>query len=227
MPQNRRLLLAFILAMGLHFIALLGWKQETRLSSLAALKGDTSVEVDLASPHNPITVPESNKEQNAPAISSENALSPISPSPISAKRAVSSPLPLPSPISHLPPQSRQPPTSGRTNSMHKKSGANILTAGGPGIRTTKAGYLYNPQPSYPLFSQKSGHQGIVLLHVQIDKEGKVSAVSVIKSSGYMELDQQALITVRHQWKFKPAKKNGIPIATEVAIPIHFSLHNRP
>ena len=94
-----------------------------------------------------------------------------------------------------------------------------------GKNITKAGYLYAPQPLYPPFSRRSGHMGLVLLSVLVNQKGKVSGISVMKSSGYTELDQQALRTIRDRWKFKPAMKYGIPLATEVVVPIRFSLSN--
>jgi protein TonB len=66
---------------------------------------------------------------------------------------------------------------------------------------------------------------VVYLRVAVDERGRVSAVSVIRSSGHGSLDRQAAETVRRRWRFRPARAGGAAVASEVVIPIQFALDN--
>ncbi len=92
-----------------------------------------------------------------------------------------------------------------------------------GSRDAMPSYLHNPQPSYPASEQQSGHEGVVLLHVVVSVTGKVMKVTLEKSSGYPLLDERAKATVESCWRFGPAMLNQKAIASEILIPIHFSL----
>lgn len=83
-------------------------------------------------------------------------------------------------------------------------------------------YYRNPPPPYPDAARRLKEEGLVLLHTEVDTQGRVVSVSVAKSSGFSDLDESALETVK-SWQFKPAQIAGIPIATSVNIPIRFHL----
>jgi protein TonB len=91
-----------------------------------------------------------------------------------------------------------------------------------GSLTSKPAYLHNPHPPYPESSRKAGHTGVVILRVSVGVSGRVAAVSLIKSSGYSLLDDRARTTVR-SWIFRPARRGGRPVATQVDVPVRFSL----
>jgi protein TonB len=82
----------------------------------------------------------------------------------------------------------------------------------------------NPMPSYPAKFKSSGIQGVVVLDVQILKDGSVGDIKVIKSllSEPGGLDDAAETAVR-KWLFKPAMKDSKPVESRVNIPISFSL----
>jgi protein TonB len=61
-----------------------------------------------------------------------------------------------------------------------------------------------------------------MLRVSIDERGRVSGVSLIKSSGHSLLDERARTAVQ-RWTFRPARQNGRPVATRVDVPVRFSL----
>jgi protein TonB len=65
-------------------------------------------------------------------------------------------------------------------------------------------------------------QGVVLLTVQVGADGHASDVTLSRSSGFPLLDQAALRTVR-QWRFYPARAGGLPVASQVEVPVRFSL----
>ncbi|MGD0916196.1 MAG: energy transducer TonB [Thermodesulfobacteriota bacterium] len=100
--------------------------------------------------------------------------------------------------------------------------------GGPGGGGGRGGglahprYGENPKPKYPSEACKRGHQGEVLLLVEVLPDGKVGEIEVAESSGYELLDQCALEAVK-RWKFIAAKKESIAIPCWVKIPILFKL----
>ena len=89
----------------------------------------------------------------------------------------------------------------------------------------KAAYLQNPKPAYPPLAFRMRVEGKVVLLAEVLPDGKAGSVRVIESSGNDLLDQSALTTVR-QWKFTPARKDGVIVTQAVRIPITFSLKNR-
>jgi protein TonB len=83
-------------------------------------------------------------------------------------------------------------------------------------------FYQNPPPPYPDEARRNKEEGLVVLRTQVDTQGLVSSVTVEQSSGFADLNQSALDTVKN-WRFKPAQIAGIPIATSVDIPIRFRL----
>ena len=83
----------------------------------------------------------------------------------------------------------------------------------------------NPKPTYPLLAFKMKIQGKVILMVDVSESGAVNKVAVAVSSGNDSLDQSALEAVKN-WKFTPARKNGVIVSQVVRVPITFSLKNR-
>ncbi len=80
------------------------------------------------------------------------------------------------------------------------------------------------QPKYPDAATKAGTEGTVWTKVSIDETGKVTKVIVSKSDA--EIFNQPSIDAAMQWAFKPAMKDGKPIATEVAIPFRFKMQGQ-
>jgi protein TonB len=83
-------------------------------------------------------------------------------------------------------------------------------------------YAENPKPAYPQEARQKGHQGEVILMVQVLSNGGVGRIEVKKSSGYEILDRSALHAVK-LWKFIPARNGEIAIPIWVNVPIKFQL----
>ena len=103
-------------------------------------------------------------------------------------------------------------------------------SGGPAAAPTadadyKAAYLQNPKPPYPPLAFRMRIEGKVVILTEVLPDGLAGNVRVVESSGNELLDQSALTTVR-QWKFTPARKDGVIVTQAVRIPITFSLKNR-
>jgi periplasmic protein TonB len=76
--------------------------------------------------------------------------------------------------------------------------------------------------SYPKMSQRLGQEGRVLLRVTVAADGKPTAATVAKSSGFEALDRAGIDTVMH-WRFKPGTRGGVPEAMSVLQPVDFKL----
>lgn len=97
------------------------------------------------------------------------------------------------------------------------------TSEAAGVKTTALPRsIFSPHPVYPAEALSKGESGRVVLRVQVDATGRVSAVSIDRSSGSRSLDAAASEAIR-RWRFNPATGNGTPIACEVRIPVRFRI----
>lgn len=80
-------------------------------------------------------------------------------------------------------------------------------------------------PSYPRHSQRMGEEGAVVLRVELDEQGSVSAARVSTSSGFAQLDNAALAAVR-TWRCNPPTRNGHPVRTVAMQPFNFILQGK-
>lgn len=85
-------------------------------------------------------------------------------------------------------------------------------------------YRLNPKPVYPKMARRKGHEGTVMLKVNVLENGNVGQVNLEKSSNFNLLDNSAIDAV-NEWIFIPGSKNGVPISSWVIIPIKFRLKN--
>ncbi len=83
-------------------------------------------------------------------------------------------------------------------------------------------YFQNPSPEYPELAKQMRQEGLVMLAVDVDKQGFPIKVEIKQSSGYRLLDQAALKAVSH-WKFQPGRMGDIPVESAVTVPIRFRL----
>ncbi|OYY57442.1 MAG: hypothetical protein B7Y05_16410 [Polynucleobacter sp. 24-46-87] len=82
----------------------------------------------------------------------------------------------------------------------------------------------NPQPQYPLASRRMREQGAVHLRLCIDHHGLVDHILLAKSSGYTNLDQSAIATVK-KWRFATVKTTSTHTSDCYQLPIHFKLES--
>lgn len=81
--------------------------------------------------------------------------------------------------------------------------------------------IYKPEPAYSEEARKAKFQGTVVLWIVVDAQGNVRDLRVVKPLG-LGLDEKALEAVR-TWKFKPAMRNGGPVAVHVSVEVTFRL----
>lgn len=74
-------------------------------------------------------------------------------------------------------------------------------------------------PVYPREAKQKRIQGVVRLEVIIDKEGRVSQLTVV--SGPAELTQSATDAVR-QWVYKPTLLNGEPVEVQTTVDVNYT-----
>jgi periplasmic protein TonB len=78
---------------------------------------------------------------------------------------------------------------------------------------------YSPSPAPDLSALPHGAQGDVIVDITINPDGRVSDLAVLKTLGY-GIESSVIATVR-TWVFRPATKDGMPIASEQELHFHF------
>ena len=81
--------------------------------------------------------------------------------------------------------------------------------------------IESPSPRYPTRALRRGESGEVLLRIQVDTRGMPVQVDVASSSGFRELDRAA-VSAAQRWRFRPAMRDGMPVAGVVNVPIAFN-----
>jgi protein TonB len=80
--------------------------------------------------------------------------------------------------------------------------------------------IRSPGPSYPARALRRGESGEVLLRIHVDARGVPDRVEIAASSGSRDLDRAAQRAVQ-RWRFRPAMRDGSPVAGVVTVPINF------
>ena len=110
-------------------------------------------------------------------------------------------------------------TNNQTSDYSVSDQANIS---GQGFKDALPRYDINPPPQYPQVAKLRGWEGKVVFEASILKNGRVGRLKIMASSGYRSLDSAARKAIS-RWKFSPATSFGLPIDSEVEIPVNFSL----
>lgn len=87
--------------------------------------------------------------------------------------------------------------------------------------STMPGCRYCPDPSYNNLARSERIQGTCIMEVLISESGEAQQIHPIKLLGY-GLDEQAFDVIK-RWKFKPAMKDGTPVAVIVPVEVTFRL----
>lgn len=87
-------------------------------------------------------------------------------------------------------------------------------------------YRSNPAPPYPPGLRASKVRASVVLKVLVGTDGRAARITVDQSSGYAEMDQSSVDTVRDRWEFDPAMLGGRPVEHEVTFSVNFSVSER-
>lgn len=76
---------------------------------------------------------------------------------------------------------------------------------------------------YPIVAKENKIQGRTLVSFVVEKDGKISNVQVLCSSGDMMLDREAMRVIRSMPRWRPGFMKGQPVRVQYQIPITFKL----
>ncbi|WP_303636600.1 M56 family metallopeptidase [Stenotrophomonas tuberculopleuritidis] len=79
-----------------------------------------------------------------------------------------------------------------------------------------------PPPSYPKSAFDQRQVGVVNLRVEVDAQGRPTDVQVLNATNPGVFDAVSIAAAR-SWTYRPAMKNGKPVAGAVKIPITFAM----
>jgi TonB family protein len=89
-----------------------------------------------------------------------------------------------------------------------------------GVRAPRA--IYQPDPEYSDDARKKMTNGVALLWLIVDTEGKPRDIKVVVPVGD-GLDEKAVEAVK-TWEFEPAMKDGKPVAVQINVEVAFRLY---
>ncbi len=92
----------------------------------------------------------------------------------------------------------------------------------PVLEKKPARLVKSERPGYPQEARKQGWEGTVVLRITVGTGGDVEGVKIQETSGYPELDESAVQSVK-TWQFDPAKLGDDPISSAVDLPVRFDL----
>lgn len=90
------------------------------------------------------------------------------------------------------------------------------------VQLSSTDWIREPDLNYPLASQRLGEQGVATVRAVFDTKGKPTQVSLLKSSGFPRLDQEALNATKRSL-VKPLLENGVPIVFAASFQLEFNL----
>jgi TonB family protein len=73
-------------------------------------------------------------------------------------------------------------------------------------------------------ARREGKSGVVVISLVVSEDGMPTQVHVVRGAG-MGLDEQAVAAV-NQYRFKPAMKDGQPVAAQISVMVSFKFYNR-
>ncbi len=76
---------------------------------------------------------------------------------------------------------------------------------------------------YPASAQSRNEQGVVLLSFSLDRDGRVLAHSIARSSGYTDLDNEVMAMIMRAEPLPPFPASMTQPRIDLTVPIRFSL----
>ncbi len=247
----KRLLLAGIVAMGLHgllFSMQAEWMKKSISYPLPA--GPIALALTYKQPENKLPLPKKNAEivekLQVPKPKEEKKEQP-KPEHLKRPKQTQKPIPRkkPAPVAIVkkpqlqmaPEQASQPldetlpdygapppePAEEPVQVAALPSDADVTPEPSPsGMREAIPLYRDNPPPRYPRIARRRGYEGTVVLEVLVNTEGKVADYRIIQSCGHSVLDRAAMNSIRN-WLFEPGMRGDKKVEMWVKVPIRFEL----
>jgi protein TonB len=88
---------------------------------------------------------------------------------------------------------------------------------------TEAMKVVAANTKYPAEAKANGWEGKVICTLIVEKDGSVSSVKVMRSSGYTVLDDEAVRAFSTLSNWAPGQKDGKPVRAQVMLPLQFKL----
>lgn len=82
--------------------------------------------------------------------------------------------------------------------------------------------IFTPEAEFSDEARRQKQQGVCVISVIVDAQGNPQNPHVVRPLGF-GLDEKALEAVR-QYRFKPAKKDGKPVAVQMTVMVNFRLY---
>lgn len=86
-------------------------------------------------------------------------------------------------------------------------------------RVTAPRVIYQEGPKMSAEARRAKYQAIVMVSVVVDSKGAPRAIGILVPAG-MGLDEQAIEAIG-KWKFEPGRKDGRPVAVQIAVEVNF------
>ena len=115
-----------------------------------------------------------------------------------------------------------PRTAPASTAESGKRAAEGATAPAPTGPTTEAILTKAVAPHYPTAAVRSRQKGWVVVSFTVDKDGKTSDIKVVDAEPHRVFDRAAMDAVE-KYRFTPAMKNGVPVASVRQQRIEFAL----
>jgi TonB family protein len=109
----------------------------------------------------------------------------------------------------------QTQTPESTNAGRSQSQAPLRVGGKVSAPRVK----WDPEPEYSPMALRLGYQGVCVLWLIVDTDGKPRDIKVARSLG-LGLDEKAIEAVQ-RWRFEPAMKDGKPVAVQINVEVNF------
>lgn len=108
-------------------------------------------------------------------------------------------------------------------------GPGLGPGSGGGVTTTRSQrgsfsgptLVFKVEPEYTDDARKARLQGLVSLVAEVGADGRIRSARVVRGLG-MGLDERAMEAVT-QWRFRPARRDGVAVAAPAIIEVHFHL----
>ena len=81
--------------------------------------------------------------------------------------------------------------------------------------------LQSAEPEYPDLARRAEVEGLVVVMVTIDENGRVISAWIGQSDA--EILNQAAVTAAYKFRFSPAKQRDVPVKATISIPFRFTL----
>lgn len=77
--------------------------------------------------------------------------------------------------------------------------------------------------NYPSLLHDAGVEGTATVRLRVNADGKVDRNSIVVTHASHELFTEPARVVAARMRFRPAERNGVPVAAEITVPVEFKL----